>query len=119
MLSPIAADHVNSLRNVGPLDSATHVGRIGIAGDGPHMTLWFELVEGRIKRAAWSTHGCPSSIACASMAAQILTGRTLEQALSLTSRDLDLLLGGLPDGKGACADMAIAAVQAGLGGNPS
>jgi len=53
------------------------------------------------------------------MTAQILTGRTIEQALTLTSRDLDLLLGGLPEGKGACADRAIEAVQQALGGNPS
>ncbi len=66
MLSAIAAQHVHSPRNVGPLNSATHIGRVGIAGDGPHMTLWFELDGERIQHAAWSANGCPSSIACAS-----------------------------------------------------
>jgi len=119
MLSQTAAEHVHSPRNVGPLDSATHVGRIGVPGQGPHITLWFELSDNLIVNAAWSANSCPSAIACASMTAQILKGRTIEQALLLTSRDLDLLLGGLPDGKGECADRAIAAVRQALGGNPS
>ena len=119
MLSAIAAGHVHSPRNVGPLDTATHVGRVGVPGDGPHMTLWFMLDGERITRAAYSTYGCPSAIACASMAAQILTGRTVSQALLMTPQDLDVLLGGLPDGKGECAEMAIQSIRNALGGNPS
>jgi len=119
MLSAIAAGHVHSPRNVGPLDTASHVGRVGVPGDGPHMTLWFQVDGEQITRAAYATYGCPSAIACASMTAQILIGRTVSRALSLTPHDLDVLLGGLPEGKGECAVMAIESIRNALGGNPS
>lgn len=116
MLSAIAAQHVHSPRNVGPLESATHFGQAGTPGEGPYMQLWFRVESQTIVEARHKANGCFSSIASASVVAEVLKGRTIAQALSLTSRDVHALLGGLPEGKGYCADMAIAAVQAAFSG---
>jgi len=102
-------------RNVGPLAEATHVGRVGEQGSGPYMTLWFVLEGDRITRAAYQTYGCPSAIACGSMTATLLQGRTRDQALLLTAGDLVLVLGGIPEGKEHCAQMAVQAVRGALG----
>jgi NifU-like protein involved in Fe-S cluster formation len=111
LFSDTVREHVQMPRNVGPLEGATHVGKVGEEGGGPYMTLWLQVVEGRIERAAYATFGCPSAIASGSMVAQIVTGRTIEQALRLDPEDVVLLLGGLPEGKGHLAEMAVNALR--------
>ena len=110
MLSPLAAEHVHNPRNVGPLEGATHQAACGSPGDGPYVVIWLEVEDEKIMRAAYSTHGCPSSVAASSMACQIATGRTLAQARLLTGDDLLLILGGLPEGKERFAHMAAKAL---------
>lgn len=116
MLSAIAAQHVHSPRNVGPLEGATHFGQAGTPGDGPYIQLWFLLEGDRIMDARHKANGCFSSIASASVVAETLRGRIVQQALNLDAKDVDVLLGGLPEGKGYCAEMAIAALRDALSG---
>lgn len=111
VLSPVAADHVSRPRNAGRFDGATHAGVGGVPGDGPYVRLWL-LVEGKtVMRAGYECNGCPSSIAAASMAAQLSTGRTFAQLALLEPCDLVLVLGGLPDGKEYYAELAVQAVH--------
>lgn len=111
MLGAIASDHVNSPRNLGPLPNATHIGKFGVKGDGPYMILYFVVQGGVIAEAAYESNGCPSSIACASIAVELLRHRTVAQANLLAPSDLALIAGGLPEGKGWCADAAVQAIQ--------
>jgi len=114
VLSAAAAKHVSEPRNVGPLEGATHEGIAWapwlLPGDGPYIKLWLHIKGGRIVAARYQANGCPSSIACGSMVAQILTGRSVEEAGRLGPHDLILLLGGLPEGKEYCAEMAVTAL---------
>jgi hypothetical protein len=48
------------------------------------------------------------------MTAKLVTGRGVEQALRLTGQDVVLVLGGLPEGKGHFADMAVSALRSAL-----
>jgi NifU-like protein involved in Fe-S cluster formation len=111
MLSAIASQHVHSPRNVGPLEGATHFGQAGTPGDGPYVQLWFIVEAGVIQKAAHKTNGCFASIASASVLAEVLQGRQVEHALTLSPSDVSNLLGGLPEGKGYCAEMAITALN--------
>ena len=115
MLSVRAAEHVSNPRNIGPVPGYTHVGVGGVPGDGPYSRLWLRVEDGTIRQAGYECNGCPSSIASSSMVAQIVTGRSLDQALSLTSEDVLLLLDGLPEGKGYYADLAVSALQNAIG----
>jgi nitrogen fixation NifU-like protein len=83
----------------------------GIPGDGPYMLLWFEVVQGVIVRASYDTYGCPAAVACGSMTAEVLIGRTPEQALLLQPHDLILLLCGIPEGRAHCPQLAIEALK--------
>ena len=114
MFSPIVLDHVNCPRHLGPLETATHTGAAGTPGDGPYLILWFVVEEGVIQQSAYQTYGCPAAIASGSLTATVLIGRTVEQALRLTASDLMLLLGGLPEGKEHCAQLAITALTRAL-----
>ena len=68
----------------------------------------------RIEEASYETYGCPAAVACASLTAQIIKGRTISQALALTVDDLVLIVGGLPPGKEYVATLCIEAVQRAL-----
>lgn len=114
MFSPAVLDHFYNPRNTGEVDGATHYGQFGIPGDGPYVQLWLKVEEGVITKTGYETYGCPASVGCASMLAEVLVGRSLETAGKIDARDLTLLLGGLPSGKGACADGVIAALRGAL-----
>lgn len=111
MLSPLAADHVQRPRNVGPLEGATHEGCCGEPGDGPFVKFWLHVEDDTIMKAAYQTHGCPSSIASASVLAQLAVGRPSLWAQDITANDLLTILGGLPEGKEKCASMAVQALR--------
>ncbi len=96
---------------MGEFEGATHQGQSGVPGDGPYVVLWLRVENGSIRRAGYSTYGCPAAVASASVAAEVLQGRTVRQALSLEPRDVELLLGGLPEGKGHCAAMVVEALR--------
>jgi nitrogen fixation NifU-like protein len=113
MLSPIAANHVQRPHNIGPLEGATY-GCSGVPGDGPWIEIWLCLETNVIKDAAYRTHGCPSSIASGSMLCDLVRGRTCEQASLIEATDLLIILGGLPEGKGHFASMAVEAVKIAL-----
>lgn len=115
MFTAAVADHVQNPRNRGEMADATHYGQCGIPGAGPYVQIWLKIEAGRIVKAAYSTNGCPAQIASGSMTAQILAGRTVEQALLLEARDVELMLGGLPEGKGHCSQMAVNALKSALG----
>ncbi|MCW3051182.1 MAG: iscU [Chthonomonadales bacterium] len=111
MFSALAIEHIAVPRNIGPLEGATHQGVAGVPGDGPYMILWFQVEDGQIQKAAYATYGCPAAVASGSITATLLTGRTVEQALSLTAEMIIRILQGLPEGKEDCAQLAAAALQ--------
>jgi nitrogen fixation NifU-like protein len=115
VFGPIASDHIANPRCAGPMEGATHYGVCGTPGEGPYVQVWLRIVEGKIVKAAQQTNGCPAQIASASVTAQLITGRTVEQALCLEAKDLLLMLGGLPEGKEHCTEMAVRALRQALG----
>lgn len=117
MFGAIVQDHVQNRRNCGPLEGATHYGVAGAPGDGPHMELWLEVEGDRVIKAAYSTYGCFYAVACGSMTAQIVTGRSVAEAAQLNERDIGLLLGGIPEGKKHCQALAITALRKALNGS--
>ena len=114
MLSPFAAEHVNRPRNCGPLEGATHYGQVGVPGEGPYVQIWLQVEHDTILSAAYKCNGCPSTIASSSLVAEVMTGRTTQQALRLTTEDVITILGGLPEGKEPCAQMAVEALSKAL-----
>jgi NifU-like protein involved in Fe-S cluster formation len=115
MYTPLVQDHFANPRNVGPLEGATHRGAAGSPGDGPYVILWLQVEEGTIRRAAYQTYPCPAAIACGSITAEVLAGRTVEQARQLEASDVIALLRGLPEGKEDRASLAVEALRRAIG----
>jgi nitrogen fixation NifU-like protein len=111
MFSAIVQDHFYNPRNSGELESATHQGVAGLPGDGPYMILWFRVEGEHILDASYKTYGCPTAVASGSMVAQLAKGRTIPQITALSIDDLTRLLGGVPEGKEHCPQLAIEALN--------
>ena len=92
------------------MPDADRIGLAGVPGDGPHVKLWFKLDGTKIIKASYHTNGCPSSIACASAVCELAIGREVEKIMLLEATDLVTFLGGLPEGKGYYADLAVKAM---------
>ena len=99
---------------MGPLSCATHYGEDGVKGEGPYCRIWLRIVDEAIEEASFECNGCPSMIASASQISELVTGRTVSKAMLMEPHDLLLILGGLPEGKEACADRTVHALKKAL-----
>jgi nitrogen fixation NifU-like protein len=115
--SPLAIDSVADLPSAGVLEGATSAGAIAGASGGPNVTLNSRVEGGRIEKAGYETFGCPAAVACCDFIAELLQGRTVEQALSITERDLTLQIGGLPEGKEYVPPLVVKAIHQALEGD--
>jgi len=107
-------DHFRSPRNVGVIEDADGVGEVGNAKCGDIMKLYLKIRDGVIVDVKFETFGCGSAIASSSMATEIIKGRPVSEALSLTNRAVAEALDGLPAHKLHCSVLAEEAVKAAL-----
>lgn len=117
VLSDRAQDHVLRVRNRGEMPDADRYGLAGYPGDGPYVQLWLKVKDGEIIQATYETNGCPSSMACSSALCELSVGRNMETMLLLEANELVTYLGGLPEGKGHYADLAIEAMRDAIRGD--
>ena len=89
-------------------------GASGTPGSGRYIVVTVSLTGQRIEDLTFETNGCPAATAAACGLTTFLKGREVSQALSLEPRDLLLLIGGLPEGKGYYAAMAVEALRKAL-----
>jgi nitrogen fixation NifU-like protein len=110
-------DHYENPRNVGSLDRndpAVGTGMVGAPACGDVMKLQIKVNDaGVIEEARFKTFGCGSAIASSSLVTEWVKGRTVEQALAITNRDVARELE-LPPVKVHCSVLAEDAIKAAI-----
>src|SRR6266700_139678 len=105
-------------QNMGELLNADAIGTVGNSDCGEMLRLWIKFKEERgkrvIDRATFQSFGCDTAIAVASLATQLIRGKTAEEALSLKTEDLAAELGPLPPMKIHCAELVEGALRSAL-----
>lgn len=105
-------------RNMGEMPDADSVGTVGNADCGEMLRLWIKFKEdqGRrvIDKATFQSFGCETAIAVASLATELIRGKTRDEALALKSEDLSGGLGPLPPMKIHCAQLVEGALRSAL-----
>ena len=109
---------VKSPRNLGEMKDADAIGTAGSADCGDMLRMWLKFKEesGRkiIDRATFQTFGCQTAIAVASVATEMLAGKTIAEAKSMSGEDLAAPLGALPPVKIHCAQLVEGALRSAL-----
>jgi nitrogen fixation NifU-like protein len=111
---------VKNPRNLGEMKDADAIGTVGSADCGDMLRMWLKFKEegGRkiIDRATFQTFGCQTAIAVASVATEMLAGKTIAEAKSMSGEDLAAPLGALPPVKIQCAQLVEGALRSALSG---
>ena len=105
-------DHFTHPRNVGEIPDADGVGEVGNAKCGDIMKMYLKIKDDRIEDVKFETFGCGSAIASSSMATELIKGKTIEEALAVTSKQVVDALGGLPASKLHCSVLAEESIKA-------
>lgn len=105
-------DHFLHPRNVGEIEDADGIGEVGNAVCGDIMKMYIKVVDGIIVDVKFKTFGCGSAIATSSMATELIKGKSIEEALTLSNKAVVEALDGLPAHKVHCSVLAEEAVKA-------
>ena len=105
-------DHFRNPRNVGVIADADGIGEAGNAKCGDIMKIYLKISDGVITDVKFETFGCGSAIASSSMATEMIKGKPIAEALTLTNKAVVEALEGLPAHKLHCSVLAEEAVKA-------
>ena len=114
LYSDIVMDHFMHPRNVGEIENPDGVGQVGNAKCGDIMKMYLKIRGNVIQDAKFETFGCGSAIASASMATEMIKGKTIDQALAVTNRQVVDALGGLPAHKLHCSVLAEESIKSAI-----
>jgi nitrogen fixation NifU-like protein len=105
-------------QNLGELTNADAIGTVGNADCGEMLRMWVKFKEQNgkkvIDRATFQSFGCETAIAVASLATELIKGKTAEEALALKTEELAGELGPLPPMKIHCAQLVEGALRSAL-----
>jgi len=102
-------------KNVGEIENPDGTGVYGSPVCGDMMQMQIKVDENDvITDCKFKTFGCGSAIASSSMATQMIIGKTIDEALAITNKDVVNELGGLPPVKVHCSVLADHAIKAAI-----
>jgi nitrogen fixation NifU-like protein len=107
-------DHFMNPRNVGQVEKPDGIGKVGNPVCGDLMELSITVEGGRIADARFRTFGCGAAIATSSILTELVKGKTIDEALSITDRAIAEALGGLPPKKMHCSNLGADALKAAI-----
>lgn len=107
-------EHYSNPRNVGEIPDASGVGEVGNPVCGDIMKMYLKIENGIITDVKFKTFGCGAAIATSSVSTELIKGKTVEEALKLTNKEVVNELGGLPPVKLHCSVLAEEAIKSAI-----
>ncbi|QQL44430.1 iron-sulfur cluster assembly scaffold protein [Sulfuriroseicoccus oceanibius] len=111
-------DAIANPQNLGEMADADSVGTVGSPDCGDMVRMWLKFKEedGRkvIDRASFQSFGCQTAIAVASMATEMLKGKTVDEARQLKAEEMTGDIGALPPMKIHCGQLVEGALKSAL-----
>ena len=111
MYSQKVRDHYTNPRNVGSVDEPSGRAVVRSPVDSDTVLITLRIQDGVIRDAKFKCMGCAVAIACSSMATEMVLGRPVEQAFQIKEQDVADALGGIPDYKMRCSNLAPEAIR--------
>ena len=107
-------DHFMNPRNVGDLENPDGTGTYGSPVCGDMMQIQIKVKDDVITDAKFKTFGCGSAIASSSMATSMIIGKSIDEALAISNKQIIEELGGLPAVKVQCSVLADHAIKSAI-----
>jgi nitrogen fixation NifU-like protein len=107
-------EHFTNPRNMGEVEDPDGVGQVGNPICGDVMKITIRVEDGRIADCRFKTLGCAAAIATSSITTEMAKGKTLEEALEISRREVADKLGGLPPQKMHCSNLAAQGLHAAI-----
>ncbi len=104
-------EHFTNPRNIGEISEADGTGEVGNPVCGDMMKFTITVKDNRIEDVKYLTFGCGAAIAVSSMVSEMAKGKTLEEALQITNKQVAEELGGLPGNKMHCSNLGADALH--------
>ena len=111
MYSQKVRDHYINPRNVGSVDEPSGRAVVRSPVDSDTVLITLRIEDGVIRDAKFKCMGCAVAIACSSMATEMVLGQPVEQASQLKEQDVADALGGIPEYKMRCSNLAPEAIR--------
>jgi nitrogen fixation NifU-like protein len=105
-------EHFTNPRNVGVIEDADGVGKVGNPMCGDVMEMFIKVKDDHIEDVKFRTFGCGAAIATSSIATEMIKGKSLDEAVNVSNKAVADALGGLPAQKMHCSNLAADAVRA-------
>ncbi|HOV89205.1 MAG TPA: Fe-S cluster assembly scaffold protein NifU [Syntrophorhabdaceae bacterium] len=107
----VVMDHFMNPRNIGEIEDADAVAEVGNDVCGDTMKIYLKIEDNRIMDVKFKTFGCGAAIASSSITTEMIKGKTLDEALEITNKQVIEALGGLPPAKEHCSVLAEQAIK--------
>ncbi|MDD7511384.1 MAG: Fe-S cluster assembly scaffold protein NifU [Peptostreptococcaceae bacterium] len=107
-------EHFMNPKNVGELENPDGTGVYGSPVCGDMMQIQIKVEDDIITDAKFKTFGCGSAIASSSMATSMIVGKSIDDALAITNKQIVEELGGLPAVKIHCSVLADHAIKSAI-----
>lgn len=104
-------DHFQNPRNVGAMEDADGKGKVGNPVCGDMMEFHIKVKDDKISDVKFKTFGCGAAIAVSSIVSEMAIGKTLDEAMKITNKQVAEELGGLPKNKLHCSNLGADALH--------
>ena len=111
MYSEKVMDHFKNPRNVGTIDKPSVIIQVGDPDCGDTLLLSLKIKKEKIVDVKYKIYGCGAAVATSSIASEMMMGKTLTEALKITDDSIAAALGGLPEEKHHCSNLAASALR--------
>jgi len=102
----VLLEHFERPRNVGEIPDADGIGVVGDPDCGDHIKMYIKVEGDYLADIKYRVFGCPAAIATTSIFTELVKGKRLEEAQEITDDDITAALGGLPEIKMHCSNLA-------------
>ena len=111
MYSDLVRDHYENPRNVGSIPDPSGKALVRSPVDSDTVQITLRIEDGVIEEVKFKCMGCAVAIACSSVATEMVLGKPVEQAYAISKVAVADALGGIPEFKMLCSNLAPEAIR--------